>query len=66
VAFAGARPSRSVRHVLVNGTAGVIIVEDGRPITIMGFTVSEGKIVEIDAVTDRERLAQLDVGVLCA
>ena len=58
-----ARPSAIVRPALVNGAAGVVIFENGRPVTIMGFTVSDGKIVEIDTVSDPERLSQLDVAV---
>ena len=56
-----ARASAIVRPALVNGAAGVIISENGRPVTIMGFTVSDGRIVEIDAVSDPDRLGQLDV-----
>jgi RNA polymerase sigma-70 factor (ECF subfamily) len=59
LARAGARRSASVLPVLVNGTAGAVIVEEGRAITVMGFTVSGGKIVEIDAITDPGRLSQL-------
>ncbi len=59
LARAGARPSASVLPVLVNGAAGAVIVEDGRATTVMGFTVSGGKIVEIDVVTDPGRLGQL-------
>jgi hypothetical protein len=29
----------------------------------MAFTVTDGKITAIDALTDRERLAHLDLGV---
>ena len=35
----------------------------GRPFTVMGFTVVGGKIVEIDAVADPERLSHLDLTV---
>lgn len=45
--------------VLVNGAVGAVIVEDGRATAVMGFTVSGGKIVEIDVVADPERLSQL-------
>ena len=31
---------------------------------VMGFTVSRGKIVEIDALSDPARLRQLDLSVL--
>jgi RNA polymerase sigma factor (sigma-70 family) len=57
-------PSAVVRPALVNGAAGVVVTRDGRPLSVMGFTVTNAKIVEIDAVVDPERLAQLDLGVL--
>ena len=58
-AIAFARPSAVIRPALVNGAAGVVSVEDGQPVSIMGFTVSDGKIVEIDAIADPERLRQV-------
>jgi len=60
--FAG--PSRQARPVLVNGAAGVLVTIDGQPISVMGFTVADGKIVAIDALVDPERLSQLDLAVL--
>ena len=50
--------------VLVNGAAGVIITLNGQPVAVMGFTISGGKIVEIDAINDPERLRRLDLSVL--
>jgi ketosteroid isomerase-like protein len=66
MALAGARRSASVIPVLVNGAAGAVVVEDGRASTVMGFTVSGAKIVEIDVITDPARLSQLglDIGSL--
>jgi RNA polymerase sigma-70 factor, ECF subfamily len=66
MALAGARRSASVIPVLVNGAAGAVVVEDGRASTVMGFTVSGDKIVEIDVITDPARLSQLglDIGSL--
>lgn len=64
MALAGARRSASVVHVLVNGAAGALIVENGQLVTVMGFTVSGGRIVEIDGVTDLERLRRIDLGAL--
>jgi RNA polymerase sigma-70 factor (ECF subfamily) len=49
---------------LVNGAAGVVITFGGQPIAVMGFTISRGKIVEIDAVADPERLRRLDLAVI--
>jgi RNA polymerase sigma factor (sigma-70 family) len=41
---------------LVNGTAGVVVARGGRPVTVIGFTVSGGKIVAIDAIADPDRV----------
>ena len=57
------RLSPFVRPALVNGVAGVVVAPGGRPTTVMGFTVRDGKIVEIDAITDPARLRRLDVVV---
>jgi Sigma-70, region 4/SnoaL-like domain len=56
-----AQPSAPKRPVLVNGTAGVVVVVDGRPFAVIGFTVSGSKIVEIDAIIDPDRITALDV-----
>lgn len=50
--------------VLVNGAAGVVITLGGQPVAVMGFTVSGGKIVEINSITDPERIRGLDLSVL--
>jgi RNA polymerase sigma factor (sigma-70 family) len=55
-------PSLTLRPVLVNGAAGVVVVGPGeRPFSIMAFTVVNDRIVAIDAIADPERLAQLDL-----
>ena len=52
------------RPVLVNGAAGVVAIRHGQPFAVMGVTVRERKIVEIDILADPERLARLDLTVL--
>src|SRR6266540_1839139 len=59
-----ARSAAQVRPVLVNGAAGVVTTVKGRPVTVMGFTVTGGRIAEIDGITDPERLSQLDLAAL--
>ena len=59
-----ARLSPFVRPALVNGAAGVVVAPRGKPFSVMGFTVAGGQIVEIDAITDPERLRALDLAVL--
>ena len=55
-----------VRPALVNGAAGVVVMPRGRPTAVMGFTVAGGRVVEIDALADPKRLAQLDLTILDA
>jgi len=49
--------------VLVNGAAGLVCMLEGKPFSVMAFTVRSGKIVEIDILRDPERLSQLDLTV---
>jgi RNA polymerase sigma factor (sigma-70 family) len=58
------RLSPFVRPALVNGAAGAVVAPRGRPFSVLGFTVRDGKIVEIDGITDPERLARLDLAGL--
>jgi RNA polymerase sigma factor (sigma-70 family) len=44
------------RPVLVNGAPGVLAFRDGRPVSLMGFTIVDDKIVLIDILIDPERL----------
>jgi RNA polymerase sigma-70 factor (ECF subfamily) len=59
-----ADPSRLVRSASVNGAAGVVVTLEGRPVSVMGFTVAGGRIVAIDTLGDPERLSRLDLTVL--
>ncbi|ODS58135.1 MAG: RNA polymerase subunit sigma-70 [Acidobacteria bacterium SCN 69-37] len=48
--------------VLVNGHIGVVSrLPDGRPFSVIGFTVSGGRVVEIDILADADRIARLDL-----
>jgi len=40
------------------------VAPGGRPVAVMGFTITGGKIVEIDVLADPERLRRLDLAVL--
>jgi RNA polymerase sigma factor (sigma-70 family) len=59
-----ARLARFARPALVNGAAGFVVTPRGRPITVAGFTVANGRIAEIDLLADPARLEQLDLDVL--
>ena len=53
-----------IKAALVNGAAGVVVFAGGRPFSVMGFTVTGGKIVAIDILADPARLRQLDLAVI--
>lgn len=57
--LAGILRVADLRPALVNGAAGVVVWMRGRPMTVMGFTVADGKIAEIDAIADPERVRQI-------
>jgi RNA polymerase sigma-70 factor (ECF subfamily) len=63
-ALLGALPAAELRPALMNGAAGVVVTVGGRPFAVMGFTVADGKIVEIDAIADPERVRRLAAVVL--
>jgi RNA polymerase sigma factor (sigma-70 family) len=52
-----------VRPALVNGAAGAVVAPHGRVFSVIAFTVTNGKIVQIDALLDPERLQQLDLSI---
>jgi RNA polymerase sigma factor (sigma-70 family) len=54
-----------LRHrALVNGAAGLVCTHEGKPFSVLAFTVTAGKIAEINILHDPERLAQLDLTAL--
>jgi RNA polymerase sigma-70 factor (ECF subfamily) len=63
-AIASSRLSPFVRPALVNGAAGVVVAAHGRPLYVMAFTVTDGRIVAIDVLADPDRLDHLDLTVL--
>jgi RNA polymerase sigma-70 factor (ECF subfamily) len=58
--FAGS--GREARPATVNGVAGAVVVVDGRPASVMAFTVVAGRVRAIDVLGDPERVARLDLG----
>jgi len=55
------RPGALVQPILVNGSAGAVVTVDEKPVSVMGFTVTAGKIIEIQILLDPERLTALDL-----
>jgi RNA polymerase sigma factor (sigma-70 family) len=52
------------RPALVNGAAGIVVAPRGRPFAVAGFTVADGRIVEIDVLADPARVRELDLTML--
>jgi Sigma-70, region 4/SnoaL-like domain len=55
------RVDLTMRRVLVNGAAGMVMFLHGQPFSICAVTIRNGKIVEMDFLADPERIAQLDL-----
>ncbi|HXH98035.1 MAG TPA: sigma-70 family RNA polymerase sigma factor [Gaiellaceae bacterium] len=58
------RLEQTVRRALINGAAGLVSIRHGKPFSVMGVVVRNGRIAELDILADHERLARLDLTVL--
>ncbi len=56
--------ARFAQPALVDGAVGAVWAPGGRPRVVFGFTITRGKIVQIDMLADPARLGQLDLTVL--
>jgi RNA polymerase sigma factor (sigma-70 family) len=56
-----ARPEADLVPVLVDGTAGVVVVVAGTAVAVMGFTVVAGRVIAVEALTDPDRVRRLDL-----
>jgi RNA polymerase sigma-70 factor (ECF subfamily) len=53
-----------LHQVLVNGAIGAVITLNGRPLSVLAFTVVNGTISEIDIIHDPDRVRRLAAAVL--
>jgi len=56
--------ARFVQPALVNGTVGLVFAPGGKLSRALNFTVANGKITQVEIITDRDRLQQLELSVL--
>jgi RNA polymerase sigma factor (sigma-70 family) len=63
-ALAYTRFGAFMRPALVNGAVGAVAILDGEAFAVGAFTVSGGKIVEIDILADPQRLSRLDLTIV--
>ena len=53
----------TIQPALVNGAVGLAIVPQGRLMGALGFTVRDGKITEIEMISEPGRLRDVDLSV---
>jgi RNA polymerase sigma factor (sigma-70 family) len=56
--------AQGAQPALIDGAVGLIWATGGQPRVVFGFTITRGKIVEIELVADPERLRGLDLADL--
>ncbi|MDN0197677.1 RNA polymerase sigma factor SigJ [Streptomyces sp. S.PNR 29] len=56
-----ARFARSAQLMLVGGSVGVVTAPEGRPLSVMGVTVADGRITGMYILADPERLGRLEL-----
>jgi RNA polymerase sigma-70 factor (ECF subfamily) len=59
----GSRFAPHARPAIVNGNAGVIVVPGTKPIAVVGFTVADGRVLEIDLIANPAKLQALRLGL---
>jgi RNA polymerase sigma-70 factor, ECF subfamily len=58
------RFAQFVHPALVNGAVGLVFAPGGKLARALSFTIANGKIAQVEIITDRDRLRQLDLSVL--
>ena len=63
-ALSFARLARFAHPALVNGTAGFVTFTERQPFSVIGFTITDGRIVGMDILADPDRLSRLDFAAI--
>jgi RNA polymerase sigma factor (sigma-70 family) len=63
-AFPFMRIAQLTLPALINGAAGVVTAADGRPITLVAFTITGAKIAAIDLIDDSRHIVEADLAIL--
>ena len=58
------RVDLTIHRALINGAAGVVSMREGQPFSVVAVTVRGSRIVEMDILSDPERVRQLDLAVI--
>jgi RNA polymerase sigma factor (sigma-70 family) len=60
-AAAGAGSAQVSLPALIDGAVGVVLATAGRTISLLAFTITNGKIVEVDVIDDPGRIAEMEL-----
>ena len=63
-AFLFTRTAKVILPAVINGGAGLVTATDGRPVTLVGFTITNTKITAIDLIDDPHRIAEANLAIL--
>lgn len=55
--------ARAARPMLINGDVGVVVAPFGRLLMLLDFTIRDGKVVAVEAISAPERVAALELAV---
>ena len=56
--------ARETQSALINGSVGIIVAPRGRLLLVLEVAIVNGRIAEINAISDPARLRKLDLAVL--
>jgi RNA polymerase sigma-70 factor, ECF subfamily len=56
--------AQAAQLALIDGVPGAVWAAGGRPIVVFGFTVRNGKVLDIELAADPERLSRLNIEIL--
>jgi hypothetical protein len=59
-----ARFAQVTLPALINGAVGMVTAADGRPVTLIVFTVAGEKIIAIDIIDNADDVAEADLTIL--
>ena len=65
-ALRGAAPAAQLHLALIGGAAGAVVSINGRPFAVLGFSVSGGRIVEMDVIAGPDRVGRIAAALLGA
>jgi hypothetical protein len=63
-AFPFTRTAQITLPALIDGAPGIVTAADGRPVTLIGFTIAGGTIDAIDLIDAPSRIAEADLAIV--